>query len=76
MIKTEDISKDVPYFKDKEKKEIFLYVVGALSLRLISLKKAAELLNMDTATLLNMLENSGYSYSFLEKGDEQIEKEW
>jgi len=60
----------------KKKKNRFLTVVGALSLRLISLRKAAELLNLEEKTLLEMLDSVGYSFSFLEKEDIEIEKEW
>ena len=66
----------IPFFRDKEKKDLFLTVIGALSLRLISLRKAAELLNLEEKTLLEMLDSVGYSFSFLEKEDIEIEKEW
>jgi len=71
-----EISQNVPFFKEKERKNMFLIIVGALSLRLISLRKAAEILNLDEKTLLEILESAGYSFSFLEKEDIEIEKEW
>jgi hypothetical protein len=71
-----EISQNVPFFKEKERKNMFLIIVGALSLRLISLRKAAVILNLDEKTLLEILESAGYSFSFLEKEDIEIEKEW
>jgi predicted tellurium resistance membrane protein TerC len=55
------ISNKVPFFKENEKKKIFLEVVGALVLRIISLRKAAEILS---------------SFSYLEDEDIAIEREW
>ena len=49
------------FFKENEKKKIFLEVVGALVLRIISLRKAAEILS---------------SFSYLEDEDIAIEREW
>jgi len=67
---------EVPFFKKKEKKLNFLYVLGALSIRLISLKKAAELLELDVDGLLQLLDSIGFNYSYLEREDIKIEKEW
>lgn len=66
----------VPLFKEKEKKELFLSIVGALSLRVISLRKAAELLELNEKSLLEMLESVGVSYSYLQKDDISIERNW
>jgi len=55
------ISNKVPFFKENEKKKMFLEVVGALVLRIISLRKAAEILS---------------SFSYLEDEDIAIEREW
>ncbi len=66
----------MPFFKKKEKKLDFLYVLGALSIRLISLKKAAELLELDVDGLLQLLDSIGFNYSYLEREDIKIEKEW
>jgi len=68
-----EIAEKVPFFKEKEKKARFLSIVGALSLRIISLRKASELLDLDEKTLLNMLESTGFFYSFLEKEDIEID---
>ena len=67
------ISNKVPFFKEEEKKRVFLEVVGALVLRIISLRKAAEILDMEEQDLLKILDSIGYPFSYLE--DEDVEKE-
>ena len=71
----EYIAKEVPLFKSIEKKQQFVEVMGALSLRLISLAKAAELMEMEKDQFLNIIENYGYEFSFLDKSDIEIERE-
>jgi hypothetical protein len=71
----ESIVKEVPLFKSVEKKQRFVEVMGALSLRLISLAKAAEMMEMEKTQFLNIIENYGYEFSFLDKSDIQIERE-
>ena len=65
----EYIAKEVPLFKSLEKKQQFIEVRGALSLRLISLAKAAEVLEMEKGQFLNLIENYGYEFSFPDKSD-------
>lgn len=72
----QDIIQKVPLFQEKEKKELFLSIVGALSLRVISLRKGAELLELTEKSLLEMLESVGVSYSYLQKDDVSIERNW
>jgi hypothetical protein len=71
----EYIAKEVPLFKSLEKKQQFIEVMGALSLRLISLTKAAEMMEMGKGQFLNLIENYGYEFSFLDKSDIEIERE-
>ena len=71
----EHIAKEVPLFKNLEKKQQFVEVMGALSLRLISFAKAAEMMEMGKDQLLNIIENYGYEFSFLDKSDIEIERE-
>lgn len=71
----ENIAKEVPLFKNLEKKQQFVEVMGALSLRLISLAKAAEMMEMEKNQFLNIIENYGYEFSFLDKSDIEIERE-
>lgn len=70
------IIEKVPLFKEKEKKELFISIVGALSLRVISLRKGAELLELTEKSLLEMLESVGISYSYLQKDDISSERNW
>ena len=70
------ISNKVPFFKENEKKKMFLEVVGALVLRIISLRKAAEILDMEEQALLKILDSIGYPFSYLEDEDIAIEREW
>ncbi len=72
----QDIIEKVPLFREKEKKELFLSIVGALSLKVISLRKGAELLELTEKSLLEMLESVGVSYSYLPKDDVSIERNW
>jgi predicted HTH domain antitoxin len=55
---------------------VFLGIVGALVLRIISLRKAAEILDMDEHALLKILDSIGYPFSYLESEDIAREMEW
>ena len=70
------ISNKVPFFREEEKKRVFLGIVGALVLRIISLRKAAEILDMDEHALLKILDSIGYPFSYLESEDIAREMEW
>jgi hypothetical protein len=65
----EYIAKEAPLFNSLEKKKQFIEVRGALSLRLISLAKAAEVMEMEKGQFLNLIENYGYEFSFPDKSD-------
>ena len=65
---------EVPFFHDEETKERFLLVLGALSARLISLKKAAEIMELEEATLLEIMEMLGFEFSYLEEKDIEVER--
>ena len=54
---------EVPFFHDEKTKEKFLLVLGALSARLISLRKAAEIMEM-----------LGFEFSYLEESDIGLER--
>ena len=71
-----EIVEEVPVFKSIEKKEKFLIVLSALSLRLITLSKATEIMNMSTQTLLEFLDALGVSFSYLEEEDVDLERTW
>jgi predicted HTH domain antitoxin len=70
----ENIANKVPMFKSLEQKQNFVEVIGALSLRLISLAKAAEIMKMEKEEFLTIIENYGYEFSFLDKSDIEIER--
>ena len=70
------ITNKVPYFKSEEKKREFLEVLGALVLRIISLRKASEILDIEEQVLLKILDDIGYPFSYLEDEDVEREKVW
>jgi len=71
----ENIVREVPLFKSLEKKQRFIEVMGALSLRLVSLARAAEIMEMDKDQFLNILDNYGYEFYFLDQDDIELERE-
>jgi len=66
----------VQLFNDIEQKEKFIFVVGALASRLISLDKAAEIMEMEPEILLNILDMMGIDFSDLTPEDIAMEKNW
>lgn len=71
-----EIASEVQLFHNIEQKERFIFVVGALVSRLISLYKAAEIMEMETEILLNILDLMGIDFSYLTVEDITIEKKW
>jgi len=71
-----EIAAEVQLFNDIEQKEKFIFVVGALASRLISLHKAAEIMEMETKMLLNILDMMGIYFSYLNPEDTAREKNW
>ena len=65
---------EVPFSMTKKTKERLLLVLGALSARLISLRKAAEIMELEEATLLEMMEMIGFEFSYLEEKDIELER--
>ena len=70
------IVESVPLFRNIEDKEKFLVVVSALKLRLLSLAKASEIMNMTKTGFLELLETLDVDYSYLSENDIEIEKTW
>lgn len=70
------IAAEVQLFNTLEQKETFLFLLGALTARLISLKKAAEILGLDPNTLLQILELMGIEFSYLTEADITTEARW
>jgi predicted HTH domain antitoxin len=71
-----EIASNVQIFPDVEQKERFLFVVGALVTRIISLKKAAEIMELEVEVLLGLLEITGIEFSYLSSEDIAIERSW
>jgi hypothetical protein len=72
----QSIAAEVQLFNTLEQKKNFLFILGALTARLISLKKAAETLNLDTETFIKVLELMGVEFSYLAEEDVLTEKTW
>jgi hypothetical protein len=75
-ISLQNIAVSLPVFTEVEQKERFLFVLGALTARVISLRKAAEVMNLDESGLLQILDLLGIEFSYLEDEDIQREKDW
>ena len=71
-----NIATEVQLFKTVEQKEAFLFVLGALTARLISLGKAAETLSLEPEAFLQILDLMGIEFSYLTKDDLATEKNW
>jgi len=63
-------------FKDIKTKENFLLILGALTARIISLKKAAEIMDMEVDFLLKLLDLMGIDFSYLSIEDVEVERSW
>ncbi|MEW6494605.1 MAG: hypothetical protein AB1589_19110 [Cyanobacteriota bacterium] len=70
------VASEIQLFNDIEQKETFLFVLGALFSRVISLKKAAEIMEMESDTFLELLELMGLEFSYLTPQDVVLEKNW
>jgi predicted HTH domain antitoxin len=73
---TQNIASELQIFKTVEQKESFLFLLGALQTRVISLQKAAELIEMEPEMLLQLLELMGIDFSYLSENDVCLEKTW
>ena len=72
----QEIASNVQIFPDIEQKEQFLFIVGALVSRVISLKKAAEVMELEVDVLLQLLELMGIEFFYLSSEDIPLEKNW
>ncbi|HEY9665878.1 MAG TPA: hypothetical protein V6C91_03690 [Coleofasciculaceae cyanobacterium] len=68
------VASEIQLFNDIEQKETFLFVLGALFSRVISLKKAAEIMEMESDTFLELLELMKLEFSYLTQQDVALEK--
>ena len=58
----QEIAENLPIFTSREQKKQFLFVLGALTARIISLRKAAEVMNIDSEALLQISSGPYISY--------------
>lgn len=72
----QSIAAEIQLFQNLEQKESFLFLLGALLARVISLKKAAELLQLETTELLTVLDLLGIEFSYIAEEDVALEKSW
>jgi len=72
----QNIATEIQLFNTLEQKENFLIVLGALTARLISLKKASEILNLEPEAFLQILDLMGIEFSYLTEEDIAAEKTW
>lgn len=73
---TQVIASEVQLFQSVEQKENFLFLLDALLARVISLKKAAEVMQLEPAELLKILDLMGIEFSYLSEEDVAMEKSW
>lgn len=79
MVRTEvfkSIAGEVQLFSDIEQKEQFLFILGALFSRIISLQKASEIMEMEPDMFLKLLDLMGLEFSYLSEDDISVEREW
>lgn len=72
----QNIAAELKIFNTLEKKENFLIVLGAITARLISFKKASEALNLEPEAFLQILDLMGIEFSYLTEEDIAAEKTW
>lgn len=72
----QNIATEIQLFNTLEQKENFLIVLGALTARIISLKKASEVLNLEPEAFLQILDLMGIEFSYLTEDDITTEKIW
>ncbi|WP_375495962.1 hypothetical protein [uncultured Nostoc sp.] len=70
------VASGIPLFNNIEQKETFLFVIGALFSRVISLKKAAEIMEIEPDVFLQLLDLMGLEFSYLTEQNIAIEKDW
>ncbi|MBD2428758.1 hypothetical protein [Phormidium sp. FACHB-1136] len=70
------IASEVQLFQTLDQKENFLFLIGALLARVISLKKASEIMQLEPSEFLKILDLMGIEFSYLSEEDIEIEKSW
>jgi predicted HTH domain antitoxin len=73
---TQAIASEVQLFQTLDQKENFLFLIGALLARVISLKKASEIMQLEPSEFLKILDLMGIEFSYLSEEDVKLEKSW
>jgi len=73
---TKTIASELQVFKTVDRKENFLFLIGALLAKVISLQKAAEVMEMEPEMFLQILDLMGIEFSYLSENDVALEKNW
>jgi len=73
---TQTIASEVQLFQTLDQKENFLFLIGALLARVISLKKASEIMQLEPSEFLKILDLMGIEFSYLSEEDIELEKSW
>jgi predicted HTH domain antitoxin len=71
-----NVASEIQLFNDIDQKETFLFVLGALFSRVISLRKAAEIMEIELDTFVELLDLMGLEFSYLISQDVTIERNW
>lgn len=72
----QNIAAEIQLFLNIEQKQRFLFAIGALAVRAISLQKAAEIMELETDFFLQLLDLIGIEFSYLSEEDVSIENNW
>jgi predicted HTH domain antitoxin len=73
---TQTIASEIQLFQTLDQKENFLFLIGALLARVISLKKASEIMQLEPSEFLKILDLMGIEFSYLAEEDIELEKSW
>jgi predicted HTH domain antitoxin len=73
---TQTIASEIQLFQTLDQKENFLFLIGALLARVISLKKASEVMLLEPSEFLKILDLMGIEFSYLSEEDIQLERSW
>lgn len=75
-VNLQDIAIALPIFVQAEQKRKVYVCLGALMTRLISLRKGAEIMEIDSDELLQILNLLGIEFSYLSGEDVKQEQAW
>ncbi|PSR18824.1 hypothetical protein C8255_05420 [filamentous cyanobacterium CCP3] len=73
---TQAIASEVQLFHTLDQKENFLFLIGALLARVVSLKKASEIMQLEPSEFLKILDLMGIEFSYLSEENVELEKSW